>query len=195
MQRSSMLILILVIVFPIVAGASDFVTISLKGLEAGDVGTLLATIVFAALVIERAVEVYINNTYNLEEMRLSKPVEIAKQELALAELALQQEIDRQSQPGASANAEAITKCRDDVKTGRIQLLDEKRQIVDDLVEVKGRKAERATIVSTLLSFALAAVGFRIFGQFAIDGGGFSTSQDTPQGMAFRAADVRVSRRR
>ena len=47
-----------------------FFEVSLSQLNPTDIGTLLATVIFTALVIERAVEVYVKNAYGAAELSL-----------------------------------------------------------------------------------------------------------------------------
>ena len=195
MEGISKWALVIVLGVAIVGAAVGFVEVNLAELKVGEIGTLLATVVFAALVIERAVEVYINNAFNPRENYLRRGNTIAEQELAIAEEAVNQELARQSKPGAARDSQVLADLRAAARAAREQLRSARLEALDDLTDHRAKKTAWAGAVSTILSLAVAAAGVRILGQFLpVDANGLVTGPLTDDGaaaqfFAFRAADI------
>ena len=157
--------LVLVFVVALFVANSQFVEVSLEKLTAGDIGTLLMTLIFTALIIERAVEVYINNAYGPAEDKKRSKIILAERTVELAEEALTTEQKRLIQSGGQPDDVEITKLREGIRKARKELLQEKHNAAPQLVELRREKGAWAGTVSTLLSLGAAAVGVRILGQF------------------------------
>lgn len=162
MRPVSIVALITAVVVSAIVGFAGFVEVNLDRLTAGDIGTVLLTAIFAALVIERAVEVYINNAFDPEEQRLSRDITIAQRNVEIAEEGLTIEIERQKR---TPDPMTLTQARADVDNARVDLLTAKKAAVDVLAQHRAKKASWAGAIATLLSLAAAAVGVRILGQF------------------------------
>ena len=164
MSAVSIVGLVAVLAVSVIVGRAGFVEISLVGLG-GDIVNLLATVLFAAVVIERAVEVYINNAFDPEKAKLEREVTIAANHLEIEEGALEREKQRQAGPNGTADPKALAKLRANVDAARESLKTKRGCAVEPLAEHRNAKAAWAGTVATLLSLAAAAVGIRLLGQF------------------------------
>ena len=160
--------------------------VSLSGINAGDVGSLLATVTFAALVIERAVEVYIS--YMVPPYK-STEILTAERTLARARNDLTQ-AERQALAGDRPNQATLDELRREVDAKR-QVLEttEQGELNENPVKKKTDLARVATIV---LGFLTAAVGIRVLGQFLPMENGTVTgplANSKTQLMWFRTLDI------
>ena len=76
MQRTAVITLVATVAIAALAAVNGFIAIDLDKLSGGEVGTLFLTLIFTALVIERAVEVYINNRFTATELSLNKDIRL-----------------------------------------------------------------------------------------------------------------------
>ena len=190
MSRVSIVAPILVAIVALVAAMNGYLEVSLDQLKSGDIGTLLLTVTFTALVIERAVEVYINNAFDPKETRLTRDATVAGKRVEIAEEATRAEMARQAAAGVAADPAAIRKLREEGSDARAMLLDEKEKVLAPMIEHKSEKAAWAAAMSTFLSLAAAAVGVRILGQFLTpETIAKMSAGDSNQLMLFRAADI------
>ncbi len=143
-----------------VAAWLGFVEVSLQKLETGEIGTLLLTAIFVALVIERAVEVYCNNRFEPERAKIRLNLSAWERNLAFKEKALQTELALI--PPDQARAQQL---RDQIAKTQADVIAETEKIEPDLAEVRRRKAAFAATLSTVLGVAAAIVGVRVLGQF------------------------------
>ena len=164
MSGISIAALVAVLAISAIVGNSGFFEVGLVGLG-GDIFNLLATVLFAALVIERAVEVYINNAFDLEKAKFSLDATIAENRVAIAEDALDRERRRQAEQNGTADPGALATLRENVDKARRKLLVERNKTSEPLANHRNRKAAWANVVATLMSLAAAAVGIRLLGQF------------------------------
>ena len=165
MPSISILTLVLVAIVSLIVADAQFVEIGLERLGGGDIGALLMTVIFTALIIERAVEVYITNAFGPKEDLAGSDIALAARSVELAEEALTAEQKRQAQPGAQPDAEEITRLRTEIAKVRDELLKAKQKAEPVLAKIRRNKGAWAGAVATLLSLAAAAVGIRILGQF------------------------------
>ncbi len=121
--------------------------------------------------IERAVEVFVNNRYDPEEARIQRGIREERQRVTLLEQALEREIARDVPSGPDADAAVkerdkrirslraeIDKEIDKVRAAKVDALDEQ-------IDLERRKATAAGAAATVLGTIAAGAGVRILGQF------------------------------
>ena len=155
------------------AAMRGFVPLDPGAPSTADIGTLFLTLVFAALVIERAVEVYVGNVFDPQEARLMRPQRQKAQELALVSEAISNETQRarglsSEQTTTMRTEETLAKLRAEADRVRGELAEIKRGPLDDVIEFKARKASVASAVATALGAAAAATGLRVLEPLATD---------------------------
>ncbi|HKK37410.1 MAG TPA: hypothetical protein VJ994_14030 [Paracoccaceae bacterium] len=153
------------------AAQGSFSPVSLGELNAGDVGTVFLALVLAALVIERAVEVYVGNVFDGDEARLTNPQRQKRAEYERIRAALDSETNRAR--GASAEdreglrtSDALDKLRGEADRARRELDRLRVEAADDLMALKTRKAQVSSAAATVLGALVAAVGLRVLGGLA-----------------------------
>lgn len=173
-KNPSAIAIVLTIAVAGYAASRGFIEISLRGLESAEIGTVFLTLIFTALVIERAVEVYVNNRYDPEEMEIQRAIREAQQKLTILKEALDAEIARGLPRGAEGEAataavkdkqEAVTQLRGEVGDAREELRSAKVDALDDQIDLEARKSAAAGAVATILGVIAAAAGVRVLGQF------------------------------
>ena len=142
------------------AAVKGFVGIDLKGLAGGQFGTLMLSIFFVALVIERTVEVYANNRFDPEREAIEQKVSGLEACLICDQAALTAEL-----AGTSPSAEMANTLRTRIATTQSDLVQERLVIVGALNDLKTRKRVFAVALSTLLGLAASVVAVRVLGQF------------------------------
>jgi len=140
------------------AAQGSFSPVSLGELNAGDVGTVFLALVLAALVIERAVEVYVGNVFDGDEARLTNPQRQKRAEYERIRAALDSETNRAR--GASAEdreglrtSDALDKLRGEADRARRELDRLRVEAADDLMALKTRKAQVSSAAATVLIVA------------------------------------------
>ncbi len=153
------------------AADGAFSPVSLGELNAGDVGTLFLALALAALVIERAVEVYVGNVFDADQARLTDPQRQKRAQYDRIRDALDNETRRAR--GASADdrlemntSEALDKLRAEADRTRRELDRLRVEAADDLMALKTRKAQVSSAAATALGALVAAVGLRVLGGLA-----------------------------
>lgn len=193
----------LTVVAAFVAARFEFKELSLSGLDGADLGTLFLTLIFTALVIERAVEVYISNRYDPEEMTIQRDIREAQQKLTLLEEALAREIGRPVPPASDPTSAGAAKDKSDAVAGlRREVVDAREAVrtakvaaLNDQIDLETRKTAAAGAVATILGVVAASAGIRIFGQFVeVEGGGMppALTGTAYQLEWFRFGDVLLS---
>ena len=153
------------------AARYGFVPIDLQQLTAERLGTLFLTLIFAALVIERAVEVYVNNVFNRPRddllARQWQLEEQWKQTIKAIENETKRVLDATEQGreavGTQAALEKLRLRADDLHE---KLADERVARGPELIALRAKKGAVAAVVATTLGVAVAAAGLRIFDQLA-----------------------------
>lgn len=193
----------LTVVAAFVAARFEFKELSLRGLETAELGTLFLALMFTALVIERAVEVYVSNRYDPEEMTIQRDIRAAQQQLTLLEEALAREIAQPVPPSGDPSSAGVAKNKSDTVTGLRREVVEAREAVrtakvaalNDQIDLETRKTAAAAAIATVLGVVAASAGIRIFGQFVeVEGGGMPAAlTGTAYQLAwFRFGDVLLS---
>ncbi len=148
----------------LIANLLGFTEVGLRGLDGAEVGTLFLTLIFVALVIERAVEVYVALAYGARERELGRESAIAGKLLQVAEDAVSTETARQAE-AAAPDSDRLARVRAEADTARKALGQAKVAAVGAAVALRDRKARAATGLSLGLSVLAALVGIRLLGQF------------------------------
>ena len=149
-----------VILGAIIAAALDFIPISLEKLKNADLLTLLLTVIFVALVVERAVEVYANNRFDPERARIRLPVSAIESNLAFKERRLEAELAR-----PNPDETELSNLRQRIREAQDKLMAESEKIEPQLADFRRKKAAYAAMLATVLSLGAAIVGVRVLGQF------------------------------
>jgi len=174
MDRIHSFTLVLTIAAAIFATWFGFRAINLSGLAGADIGTLFLTLIFTALVIERAVEVVANNRFMDLERKAAREVRETRQALTLAEEALQREynltiaVDSAPETRAkllNAKEEAAIEIREDIRARRLSLNQAKNAARPRLEELRHQKQRFTSSLATGLGLLAAMAGVRILGQF------------------------------
>ena len=195
-------------IFLIAAGALFAPTyaiteIDLADLKAPDLGSMFLTLIFAALVIERAVEVFVNNRYEPRRMKVATPVRQLQKELKVYQEALNAEIERRPAAGAEAaavasfntaqeGAVADLRRKIDVVNGR--LTEAKGKALPQLDVIAAEKASTAGAISVVMGLAVALSGILVFDQFLSDTAraNLGTELHSYQSWIFRGVDTALT---
>lgn len=139
---------------------------SLDSLEIENVGALFLTLIFVALVIERAVEVFITNSFGEEEAALAAPRRLLERKLQFASEETERELKRvltgvENAEARRARDVAVAQLRVDAKEARDGIAEWKAQSQAARDALKARKARTAAMATTLLGAAAATAGVRV----------------------------------
>ena len=155
----------LIAVLSLLVAAQGYIELSLYKFEATQLGGLFLIVVFAAAAIERAVEVYVKNVFDTEKTALNREIVIARRRVDIADDAVSRETQRQAAPGAAVDEAALQTRRDQVLAEQNRLHETIAKQHDPLTQHRRTTAAWATALTVALSFAAAAVGVRLLGQF------------------------------
>ena len=151
---------IVVIAGAIGAAAMEFIPLDLEKLENANLVTLLLTIIFVSLVIERAVEVYANNRFDPERAWIRKTISVIETNLAFKERRLETEL-AQPQP----DTQTVQDLRERIRKAEDELTVETEKIEPKLADLRRRKGGYTATLATGLALASAIVGVRVLSQF------------------------------
>lgn len=167
-------------------------------------------LVLIALIIERAVEVYINNAFYQKEMDASSKVRVQKRKVAFLEEAIKAEqkisseaVGPQSVGLMEMSAGAIGELRAQLGETRAAKIEADSDTLEARMTVQQEKALRSSIAATVLGAAVAAAGVHTLSAFvdvdciakvAAASGGAPVCQalDGMQRQFFNAADIVVT---
>lgn len=176
----------------------DFSEISLTGLKAQDLGTKFLSLAFMALVIERAVEIYIKNRFSEREAALKQSTKIAATSvrlytdaLAATAAAIVPVISGEAESTAAVSAKYghVNALQKKLEGARDALLEAKSNAEPMLQALQAKKKRAATIAALILSLAVAVVGLRVLAQFVPADTLGNVAQGSFQPQAFRAIDI------
>lgn len=176
----------------------DFSEISLTGLGAQDLATKFLSLAFMALVIERAVEIYIKNRFSEREANLTQGARIAatsvriyKDALAATANTILPVISAEADTAAAVTAKYnhVSDLQAKLEIARTALLQEKRDKEPQRQALQAKKKRAATIAALILSLAVAVVGLRVLAQFVPTDALGAVAQGSYQPQAFRALDI------
>ena len=188
-------------ILAIVATSLGFREVHLTGTTIDQIGALLLTFALVAVIIERAVEVYVSKRYDPENLRLTRPVARAEARLARAERLLAEERERRH---------GSTRAPTDVEEAEFQKLVQATQNAEQqcdaaeeaawhrLSQLKASKLSTASYLSLLLGALASLSGVRVLGQFLpVDAlgslsGSLALASQALQLSAFRVTDTVLS---
>ena len=161
----AMALLALAIIVATLFGFQE-VQISVTSLE--PVGALILTLGFIAVVIERAVEVYVSRRYGPEKIRRRRPLTRATTRLEKAERLLTEESERRHTMSRSPSAEETAHMQELVKNVQdayeaFEQAEEKTWL--PLSQLRTQKIRAASILSLTFGALTALSGVRVLGQF------------------------------
>lgn len=178
----------------VLAAARGYVPLDAGALATADLGTLFLTLIFGALVIERAVEVFAGNLFDPEEARLLGPQRQKTQERALVIEAIENETQRArgasaEQKAALGTGDALDKLRAEADRLRAELTDLRRETLDEVIAFRARKAAAASAGAVALGAAAAATGLRVLEPLATEAALAEIGAVAGQLFWFRLVDV------
>ncbi|MYH59401.1 MAG: hypothetical protein F4145_15760 [Boseongicola sp. SB0675_bin_26] len=179
----------------IIATALGFKELQFDSTSFAQIGTLLLTLALVAIVIERAVEVYVAKRYDPEKQRIRRPLTRAEARLAKAEDALTEERERRH-----GSSRAVTADDEKYMQELLKNVDDAREAVDGadeqtwlpLSKVRAGKIRAASFLSLTFGALASFSGVRVLGQFVQMEGGELTAalaESVLQLHAFRVTDA------
>ncbi len=190
--------LVLAVGAVVIAFFLDFQEVRFAEASLENVGALLLTLAIVAVVIERAVEVYVARRYDAEKIRLARPLVRAQASLAKAEKLLAEERERRE--GSSNQVERerdehMLKLVEAVQNAqkKMEEIDEKTWL--PLSKFRTRKLFAANMLALSFGALASFAGVRVLGQFlpmGADGqliGVMASSAAAVQLDIFRAVDT------
>ena len=132
------------------------------------IGTLFLTLILVALVIERAVEVYVSKRFDPEKLRVRRPLTRAEARLTKAEKALAEERERrqgssrQPTPEDQAYMNQLVQAVHDAHDA-LDAADEATWL--PLSKLRASKVRSANALSVVAGALAAVSGVRVLGQF------------------------------
>lgn len=199
------LLIILSGAMAVIAAFLNFTAIDLLDRSATDIGAQLLTLIFFALVIERAVEIYVNGQFGPPELAARRGIRIASNKVKILETALEQE-SLLALPQADTDdlrlmladrQKAVKSTREALEIARRELLEVQTESQEKLEKVRADKVAAAARVAVGLSLLVSGAGVRVFSQFlpmkdgAVDPVFLAALPDN-QGAFFVAVDVVVT---
>ena len=159
---------IALLVLAIVATALGFKELQFDSTSFAQIGTLLLTLALVAIVIERAVEVYVAKRYDPEKLRVRRPLTRAEAKLAKAEQALAEERERRHGSSRAATEEDERYMRElvqNVHDAHEALDGADEQTWLPLSKVRAGKIRAASFLSLAFGALASFSGVRVLGQF------------------------------
>lgn len=152
----------------ILAAVSGFKEVQFSSNSFEQIGTLLLTLILVALVIERAVEVYVSKRYDPEKLRLRRPLTRVEAKLVKAEKALAEERERRQ--GSSRQP---TEEDQGYMNQLVQDVHDTHAAVDEadeaawlpLSKLRASKVRSASALSVVAGALASVSGIRVLGQF------------------------------
>ena len=156
------------LVLAILATAFGFKEVQLSSTSLDEIGTLLLTLILVALVIERAVEVYVSKRYDPEKLRLRRPLTRAEAKLAKAEQALAEERERRhgsSRPPSPEDQQYMDRLVQDVQEAHAAVDEADERTWLPLSKLRAAKLRAASFLSLTFGALASFSGVRVLGQF------------------------------
>ena len=159
--------IILVLISAMIAAQNGMVALSIKNLTATQIGTQLLMLSFIALVIERAVEVYVNNRFAGEQLDDSRQSRLAGAKVKTLQAALDAETARALPVGVSADQlakatnakqESIGKWNDEISETPEKKAQFQESAAVSLDKLKVAKRRAAMTAATFLAAIVALSG-------------------------------------
>lgn len=163
----------LVIIAAVIAAKSGMIALSIKDLTAADIGKHLLMLAFIALVIERAVEVYVNNRFAGAELDDSRNARLATERITALQAALTAETARALPVGITTTqlTKATTARQNSIADWNSKItetLEQKAQFraasAEKLDKIKTAKKRAAMTGATILGAAVSLSGVHTLAQ-------------------------------
>ena len=176
----------------------DFQEVRFANASLENIGVLLLTLALVAIVIERAVEVYVARRYDAEKIRLNRPLVRAQANAAKAEKLLLEERERREGSSNQVEREGdehMLKLLDAVENAHKKWEEIDEQTWLPLSKFRARKIFAANMLALCFGALVSFAGVRVLGQFlpmGADGqliGFMATSAGAVQLEIFRAVDT------
>ena len=156
------------LVLSVFAAVYGFEEVQFSSNSFEQIGTLVLTLILVALVIERAVEVYVSKRYDPENLRLRRPLTRAETKLANAEQALAEERERRqgsSREPTQEDRDYMTQLVRDVHDAHdaVDAADEATWL--PLSKLRASKVRSASALSVVAGALASVSGVRVLGQF------------------------------
>ena len=185
---------VVLLVLAIVATLLGFQEIQFDDTSLNQVGVLLATLALVAIVIERAVEVYVSKRFDPDKARIQRPVERAKAKLEKADKLLADERDRRQTLSRDPTDEEKADMLQFVtaaETARAEFERIEEQNWHPLSKVRSDKIRAASSLSLVFGAMASVSGVRVLGQFLPEnvGGTSDAVAQVFQLGAFRVTDT------
>ena len=179
----------------IAAAALGFRELQFDSTSFAQIGTLVATLALVAIVIERAVEVYVAKRYDPEKVRVRRPLTRAEIKLAMVEKALAEERELRhgsSRPATPEDKQYMQELVQNVHEAHAALDAADEQTWLPLSKVRTNKIRAASFLSLAFGALASFSGIRVLGQFVpMENGQLvgALAESTLQLDAFRVTDA------
>ena len=157
-----------ILVLSILAAVLGFKEVQFSSNSFEQIGTLLLTLILVALVIERAVEVYVAKRYDPEKLRLRRPLTRAEARLVKAEKALAEERERRqgsSRQPTQEDQDYMNQLVKDVHDAHSAVDEADEQTWLPLSKLRASKVRAASVLSVVAGALVSVSGVRVLGQF------------------------------
>lgn len=159
---------VFLLILAIVATALGFTEIQFDSTSFEQIGTLLLTLALVAIVIERAVEVYVAKRYDPEKVRARRPLTRAEVKLTKVEQELSEERERRHGSSRDATKEEeqhMQELIENVQKAQVALDAADEQTWLPLSKVRAGKIRAASFLSLAFGALASFSGVRVLGQF------------------------------
>ena len=157
-----------ILVLSILAAVFGFKEVQFSSNSFEQIGTLLLTLILVALVIERAVEVYVAKRYDAEKLRLRRPLTRAEAKLVKAETTLAEERERRqgsSRQPTQEDQDYMNQLVKDVHDAHSTVDEADEQTWLPLSKLRASKVRAASVLSVVAGALVSVSGVRVLGQF------------------------------
>ncbi len=187
----------LLVIAALIVGFNGGVSLPLNEAILTILGQHLLTLAFLALLIERAVEVYLNNAYGKKELEVSRTLRVAQREVSIISAALDQELARTmpTLTGDEANRFSEQKVSEVARIRQLLFEAKKNKMAAETETLETRenltieKAASAATAATVLGAAISLVGVTTLSEVvSID----TTTVSSIQQKLFMAVDVSIT---
>ena len=183
------------VVLAVLATGLGFKELQFDSTSFAQIGALLLTLALVAVVIERAVEVYVAKRYDPEKAIARRPLKRAEVRLAKAEQALAVERERRqgsSRPSTEDDEGYMKELLDTAQEAQNALDAADEQTWQPLSKVRARKIKAASLLALVFGALASFSGVRVLGQFVpMENGNIvgTLSESVWQLHAFRVTDM------
>lgn len=143
------------------------VSLTIKDISTEQIFSLLLSLIFIAIIIERAVEVFISNTFDSQELEASRNVRLMTQRLETLQETLKAETSHvipislsgvQPDAVATDHATAVQALRENIKSLDQELVALRAVANKELETIRIRKINTASTLALIMGFGVALTG-------------------------------------